>query len=145
MKQNAVCHVLVTAALIAVPLTAAAAGPAPGLYEYTMKMNMPSAPNMPNMPAQTLQHCVTAKDVAAGKGYGAPQKGDNDCKVTDMAETSSTFAYKISCAKPEKLDGAVKGTYTATGMTMDMTMTIPGMPGAMTQNITAKRIGDCKQ
>ena len=33
---------------------------------------------------------------------------------------------------------------TQTSMNMDMTMTMEGMPGPMTQSITAKRTGDCK-
>lgn len=128
--------------MFSLPL-AAIAGLTPGLYEYTTKMNMPGMSNMPNMPAQTMQHCVTAKDVAAGKGYGAPQKGDSDCQVKDMVESGGQFSYKISCTKPQKMDGTVKGAVTATGMTMDMTMAM-GSHGTMTQSTTAKRIGDCK-
>ena len=61
-----------------------------------------------------------------------------------MSQSGGQFSYKMSCTKPQKLDGAVKGTFTATGMTMDMTMSMPD-DGPMTQTITAKRIGDCKQ
>jgi hypothetical protein len=130
--------------LLAVPLTAAAAGLSPGLYEYTVKMSMPGMPaGAPGMPAQVMQHCLTATDIA-NKGYGAPPK-DSDCQVKDMKESGSQFSYKIACTKPQKMDGDVKGAITATGMTMDMTMSMPDAGGTMMQSTTAKRIGDCKQ
>ncbi len=89
------------------------------------------------MPAQVMQRCLTAKDIAS-KDYGSPPK-DSDCKVRDMNETGGQFSYKIACTKPQKMDGSVKGTLTPTGMTMDMTMSMPDAGGTMTQSTTAKR------
>ena len=141
MKLKIASLISIAFAIPALPLSATAAGLTPGLYEYTMKMNMPGMPaNAPSMPAQVMQRCVTAKDISS-KGYGAPPK-DSDCQVRDMNESGSQFSYKISCTKPQKMDGDVKGTITATGMTMDMTMTMPN--GTMMQSTTAKRLGDCK-
>jgi hypothetical protein len=101
-------------------------------------MNVPGMPG--GMPPQVSQHCLTAKDIAS-KGYGAPPK-DSDCQVKDMNESGGQFSYKIACTKPQKMDGNVKGSLTATGMTMDMTMAMDGM--TMTQSTTARRLGDCK-
>ena len=143
MKRKTTCLAFSASVLFALPLTLAAAGLTPGLYEYTVKMNIPGIPDMPNMPAQTVQHCLTAKDVAGNKGYGTPPKGDSDCQVKDMSESGGQFSYKVSCTKPQKMNGTVKGTSTATSMTMDMTMSMPDS-GTMTQTTTAKRIGDCK-
>ena len=126
--------------LVVFPLTAAAAGLTPGLYEYTTTMNMPG---MGSMPAQTIQRCVTAKDLSgSNKGYGAPTKGDSDCQMKDFSESGGKFSYKMACTKPQKMDATVTGTGTATGMTMNMAMNMSG--GTMTQTTTAKRIGDCK-
>ncbi len=111
----------------------------PGLYEYSMKVSMPGGPGMP---PQTSQHCVTGKE--GTKAYEMPQQPNTDCKVTDRSESGGQFTYKVSCTKPQKMESNVKGSFTATSMAMDMTTTMPGMPGPMTQNITAKRIGDCK-
>ncbi len=136
MKRN-----LVLAALaLASPLMADAAM-TPGLYEYTIQMSMPGGPAMP---PQTVQQCLTAKDVAGNKAFAMPAGKDSDCQVKDLAQSGSQFSYKIACTKPQKIDGAARGTHSATGMTMDMTMTLAGMPGSMTQTMSAKRLGDCK-
>ena len=69
---------------------------------------------------------------------------DSDCQIKDLTQSSGQFSYKMACTKPQKMDGIAKGSQSSTGMTMDMTMTMAGMPGPMTQSITARRIGDCK-
>ena len=130
------------AALSAAPL-AGAAPLTPGMYEYTIKMNVPGAPGA--MPAQTIQRCLAAKDVEGSNAYRMPPSPNNDCQLKDMKESGGTFSYKMACTKPQKMDSAVQGTVTATSMNMDMTMTMDGMPGTMTQNVSAKRVGDCKQ
>ena len=143
MSQSMIFRSIAATALLVQPLICNAGTLTPGLYEYTINMNMPGKPaNAPAMPAQVVQHCLTAKDVAT-KGYGAPPK-DSDCQVQDMQETSGRFSYRISCTKPQKMDGTVKGTATATSLTMDMTMSM-GSHGSMTQSTSGKRIGDCKQ
>lgn len=143
MKKRILRGVVATTMLLALPLVSAGATLTPGLYEYTIKMNMPGMPaNAPAMPAQTVQRCLTAKDVAA-KGYGAPPK-DSDCQVQDMKESGGQFSYKLACTKPQKMDGTVKGSATATSINMELTMAM-GSHGNMTQSTSGKRIGDCKQ
>ena len=132
------------AALAALALPAAAvAQMTAGLYEYTIKMNVPGAPA--NIPPQTMQRCLSAKDVAGSQGYEVPNDPNSDCKVRDLTQSGGQFAYKLACTKPQQIDGAVKGTATATSIAMDMTMNIAGIPGPLTQSITARRLGDCKQ
>jgi hypothetical protein len=134
---------LLIPALIAVlaPLPALAADMTPGLYEYTIKMSMPGGPA--NMPAQTMQRCLTAKDLEGNKAYEMASGPGSDCKVNDMKQSGGKFSYKMACTKPQKMDGTVQGSMTPTSMAMDMNMTMEGMP-PMTQSITAKRLGDCK-
>ncbi len=140
MKRNMTCVAALATLLLALPLAAAAAM-TPGLYEYTVKMNMQGAPA--NMPAQTFQRCLGAKDVDGSKAYEMPQGPGNDCQIKDLIQSGGQFSYKMFCSKPQKLDGAVKGAMTPTGMTMDMTMNMEGM--TMTQAMTVRRLGDCKQ
>ncbi len=140
MKHKNTYRAVTASLMFALPLTLAAAGLTPGQYEYTIKMNMAG---MPNMPAQTVQHCLTAKDVSGNKAFERPADRNSDCKIRDMSQSGGQFSYKMSCTKPQKLDGSVKGTFTATSMTMDMTMSMPEH-GTMTQTTTAKRVGDCK-
>ena len=142
MQGNVTRNTALAAMLLALPMTAIAQQMTAGLYEYTVKMNVPGAPA--NIPAQTMQRCLTAKDVAGTQAYEAPNDPNSDCKVQDLTQNGGQFAYKLACTKPQKIDGAVKGTATAASIAMDMTMTIEGMPGPLTQSITARRLGDCK-
>lgn len=142
MQRKLICLAGLATALFALPPTAAAAM-SPGLYEYSVKMEMAGAP--PNMPTQTSQRCLTAKDMEGNKAYEMQHDASSDCRVRDLVQNGAQFSYNMVCTKPQKLDGMVKGSSTATSLTMDMTMNIAGMPGAMTQKITAKRLGDCKQ
>ena len=128
--------------LLALPSTLAAAGLTPGQYEYTVKMNMPGMPA--NIPPQTMKRCLSAKDVAGDAAFHSAAGPDSDCKIRDLVQSGSQFSYKLSCTKPEKMDGTVKGTSTATSMTMDMNVTMAGAPGPMTQKMTMRRLGDCK-
>ena len=139
MKRKSAWHAFAISALIALPLPAAAL--TPGMYEYTMKMNIPGAPA--NMPPRTFQRCLTPKDVDGNKIYESAQGPGSDCQIKDLNQSGGQFSYKISCTKPQKMDGTVQGTTAPTSMNMDMTMTMEGM--SMTQNMTVKRIGDCKQ
>jgi hypothetical protein len=137
----AACAAL-SALSLATPLTARAAGLTPGMYEYTVKMNMPGMPA--GMGAQTFQRCLTAQDVAGTNAYSTARDKNSDCKIKDLRESGSQFSYSMSCTKPEKMEATTKGTVTATSLSMDMTMSMPDAGGTMTQTTTAKRIGDCK-
>ena len=142
MKWKICCVVLPAMMLYVLPFAVVAAELTPGQYEYTIKMNVPG---MPNMPTQTALRCLSAKDVAGNSAFQTPPAPNNDCQVKDMVQAGGQFSYKVSCTKPERLDSTVKGTFTGTSLTMDMTMTTASAPSPMTQTITARRIGDCKQ
>lgn len=141
MPTNPIRAAAFAALLMPLPLLAAATM-TPGLYEYTIKMSMPGAPA--NMPPQTMQRCLNAKDVDGSKAYEMPPNPGSDCQIKELKQNGNQFSYQMSCTKPQKINGAVEGSLTPTGMTMNMTMTMDGMPGPMTQAITAKRISDCK-
>ncbi len=143
MKRSYACYLSLALAVFASSLqTAHAVSLTPGEYEYTIKMKMAGIPA--NMPAQTLKRCLTPKDVEGQKSFVAPASNGSDCQVKDMKESGGQFSYSMSCTKPQKLDGTVKGNATATSISMDMTFTTPNVPGPMNQSIAAKRVGDCK-
>jgi hypothetical protein len=142
MNGNMTWTAALAAMILSLPVTAVAQQMTAGLYEYTVKMNVPGAPA--NIPPQKMQRCLTAKDVAGNQAYEVPNDPNSDCKVRDLTQSGGQFAYKLACTKPQQIDGAVKGTATATSIAMDMTMTIEGIPGPLTQSITARRLGDCK-
>jgi Protein of unknown function (DUF3617) len=133
---------LISAAL-AIPLAANAQSQmTPGLYEYTIKMTIPGGPG--EMPPQTTQRCLAAKDLEGSKPYEMPAGPGSDCQIKDMKESGGKFSYTMACTKPQKLNGTVQGAMTPTTMSMNMTMTMEGMPGPINQSISAKRISDCK-
>ncbi len=142
MKPKAAVLFIWASMLWALPAAHAASSLTPDLYEYTMKMNMPGAPM--NMPAQTSRRCLSPKEVESNKALEMPPEPNSDCQVKDMVLTGGQYSYKVACTRPQKLTGNVKGTVTATSMTMDMTMTIPEVPGPIQQSVAARRIGDCK-
>lgn len=143
MKWNITRLFISALALCGLPVTPAAAAMTPGLYEYTIKMNMPGGPA--NMPVQTSRRCLSAKDLDSNKAFEMPPVKDSDCQMKDLVQSGGQFSYRVSCTKPEKIDSSVKGTLSATSMTMEMTTLMPNLPGPMTQTITARRLGDCKQ
>lgn len=142
MKQMIAVSVLLLTMPWALPTAHAASTLTPGMYEYTMKMNMRGAPM--NMPPQTSRRCLSPKDVGSNKALEMPPEPNSDCQVKDMVQTGGQYSYKVACTRPQKLTGNVKGSVTATSMTMDMTMTVPEMPGPIQQTVTARRVGDCK-
>ena len=131
-------------ALVALsPAAQAAPTLLPGLYEYTVQMNMPGM-QVGGMPPQVSQRCLKPQDVEGANAYTMP--GSNtDCKVTDMKEDGGQFSYKMACTKPQQFTADVKGTITETSVAMNMTMTVAEMPGPINQNVTARRLGECKQ
>ena len=141
MKRKTTYLIFSASVLFALPLTLAAAGLTPGMYEYTTTMNIPGMPA--GMGTHVSQHCLTQKDISSNNAFNSSRDPNSDCQIKDFSERGNQFSYKVSCTKPQKMDGAIKGTFTSTNMTMDMTMAMDG--GSMSQTTTAKRIGDCKQ
>ena len=82
----------IAALTLAFPL-AAAAQMKPGMYEYTIKMNMPGGPG--NMPAQTTQRCLGKKDLEGSKAYQMPQGQGSDCQIKDMVENAGSPLHQI--------------------------------------------------
>ena len=105
MKQKAAILIVLISMPGALPAADAASTLTPGLYEYTMKMSMPGMPA--NMPPQTSQRCLTAKDVSGNKAFEMPMERNSDCQVRDLTQSGAQFSYKVSCTKPQKLDGNV--------------------------------------
>ena len=131
----------ILAAAVVLPAAALAGdGMQPGMWEYTMKMEMPGMPFA--MPPQTFQRCMTQKDVDSGE-YGKNPHEKSDCKMSNMKRDATKISYDVACTG----EHAAKGHY-------DFTMAKDTMSGAgtlameggqtMKQNFSAKRVGDCK-
>lgn len=132
-----------------------------GRWQYTMQMDMPGMPKvempanvqlppgmkMPQMGPKGMtmnyERCVTKDDLVP-----RDDKGREHCTVTKQTRRGNTVEWAASCDTPDgKMQGEGTATYTGEAMksTMHMTGTSHGRPIDMTQNVTGRYLGPCKQ
>jgi len=130
--------VVAVAALLA-PLAALAGdGMKPGMYAYTVKMEMPGMPFQ--MPPQNFERCVTQADVDKGKQYDNQSDRGSDCEVKNLKQAANKTTFDLACK--DGTTGKAEYALTGDGMTGKTVMNREGT--AMTMNMSAKRSGDCK-
>lgn len=113
----------------------------PGLWEIVTSMKMQGM----QMPGGKFSHCYTAKDIAAGKQYSGDEAGK--CAIANLKTAGGNVSYDITCkTEGGKLDGAVKGSVSATAYTFEqkLRMTPDQGMGEMHSTIKGRRLGDCK-
>jgi hypothetical protein len=127
----------IAAALL--PLAALAAdGMKPGMYAYTVKMEMPGMPFA--LPPQQFQRCVTQADVDKGKQYDNQSDRNSDCEVKNLKQAAGKTTFDLACK--DGTTGTAEYAATGDGMTGKTVMNRQGT--AMTMAMSAKRTGDCK-
>ena len=145
---------VVAAALFATWAVAAAAGPfdamkgkmKEGLYEYKMDMDMPGMPGgMGKMPTQTIQKCVTAKEMEEGNFARGPNQ-KQDCEIKDVKFSGNEGSYKMVCSGQHPMTADVKLHFRDNGFTSDMNMTMNqgGQQMNMKQHLEGTYKGACK-
>jgi hypothetical protein len=115
-----------------------------GLYEYKMDIDMPGMPGGMGKHSQTIQHCVTPKDLESGNFQkGAQQK---DCDFQDVKFSGNNASYKMVCKGQNPMTADVKMTFRDNGFTSDMNMTMNqgGQQMTMKQHMDGKYLGACK-
>jgi hypothetical protein len=126
-------------ALLALPAAALAADTMkPGMYDYTVKMEMPGMPFQ--MPPQQFQRCVTQADVDKGKQYDNQSDRGSDCEVKNLKQAAGKTSFDLTCK--DGTTGKAEYAFTGDGMTGKTVMNREGT--AMTMAMSAKRVGDCK-
>ena len=126
----------------------------PGQWQITTQMDMPGMPV--KMPANTVTSCVTPEQartpgstVDPGGGRG---RGNNDCKTSDEKIDGNKITWKMACTGANAMTGDGEMVFNGDSYTgkVNMSMAAPagaagrGFPtGAMTLQVTGKRIGDC--
>jgi hypothetical protein len=114
-----------------------------GLWEITMKMEMPGMPGA--APPQTLQRCFSAKDF---EDPGAMSRDKSmQCETSDYRLQGNTASWKIVCKGEGAMTGSGTATYGGTTYTMTsrMAMTHGGQTMNMTTTHTGKYLGPCKK
>jgi hypothetical protein len=128
-------------AALLLPLAVLAAdGTKPGMYSYTVKMEMPGMPFQ--MPPQQFQRCVTQADVDKGKQYDNQSDRGSDCEVKNLKQSAGKTTFDLACK--DGTTGNAEYASTGDGMTGKTVMHMKDQPQAMTMNMSAKRTGDCK-
>jgi hypothetical protein len=108
----------------------------PGLYDYTVKMEMPGMPF--EMPPQKMQSCVKQEDVDLGKQYQTQR--DQDCQVKNLKQSAGKASFDMTCK--DGTTARAEYTFSDTSMSGKTVMNRQGQVITMVMN--AKRAGDCK-
>jgi hypothetical protein len=139
---------LAATGVLAGPFDAFKAKMKPGLYEMKMDMDMSGNPNIPPQYAKqshTMQHCVTEQDLEKGAfSRGRDGKApDSSCEIKDMKMSGNNASYSMICPK---MKADAKMTFSGSGYTMDMKMTMDqgGAPMTVNQHMESKYVGPCK-
>lgn len=133
MKHLALAIIMAAASLAAL---GADSRMRPGLYDYTVKMEMPGMPFA--MPPRTFQHCLTQADVDKGRQYDSQQ--NKDCETKNLKQSAGSASFDLVCK--DGTTGSASYTFADGRMTGKTQMTKDGHP--MTMNMSAERTGDCK-
>lgn len=145
MPSRRFLAVAVGAFWIAGAAPAAAPNMKEGLWEITVKMDMPGMPS--DMPPQTMQRCITQKDFTDPQKMspGADSKNDR-CEMTDYKLQGNTATWKMACRGENAMTGTGSVTYSGTSYTgaNKMSMKQGSEMMNMTMNYTGKYIGACK-
>ncbi|MGH8705793.1 MAG: DUF3617 domain-containing protein [Burkholderiales bacterium] len=111
----------------------------PGMWEYTMKMDMGGK----GQPMQ-MQHkaCLTKEQIARNE-HMVPRQGkdDTDCKVTSQKVEGSTVSFVMECTKPEPMRTEGRTTFKGDSFQSDLSFT--GRNQKFKQQVTARRVGEC--
>lgn len=120
------------AALAVMPAQAGANG---DLWETTTQMTMEGMPAGMGMPAQTRRVC------SAHEWTKPPVANENrECEMVDFKNVGSKASWKMKCSGGMSGEGEItrNGADAYSGW---MKMSMP--QGAMTMNLSGKRVGDC--
>jgi len=141
------CHILMlAAALICAPASAATPNMKDGLWEITMKMDMPGMPA--GMKPQVMQQCITKKDLEdPRRTTPGNDPNSNRCQVTDHKVQGNTATWNMACKGEGAMTGSGTVTYSGdsyTGTTK-MTMNYGGQAQNVTMHYSGRRIGECRK
>jgi hypothetical protein len=136
-------RVLLAGALVvaSLPVWAGTPNMQPGMWETTVKMEMEGMPIA--MPPFTSRHCITKEDLVP-----KTQRPGQQCEVSHQKISGNTVSWQVTCQNSGRTttgDGTITYDGDSYHGTINMHMTGGGGPAmTMHQNITGKRIGDCK-
>jgi hypothetical protein len=145
MRYTTTC--VLAAAVLSGGAHAAAPNMKDGLWEITMKMDMPGMPA--GMKPQVLQQCITKKDLEDPRktAPSGSDPRDNRCQMTDYKIQGNTASWNMACKGEGAMTGSGTATYSGTSYTGTnrMTMKRGGQVQTMTMQYSGRRLGECKK
>ena len=114
-----------------------------GNWEITTRMEITGMPMQ--MPAQTVNQCITKKNLVPEAG---PPDPDQKCTMQDQKISGDTVSWRMQCkGKQGTMDGEGQVKYAGKTYdgTMNARMTQPGGPPmAMKMTFAGRHTGPCK-
>ena len=121
----------------------------PGLYETKVETDMGAMPGVPpgmGKHSNTIQHCVTEKDIEEGGfGKGNDRKDEGQCEFKDVKMSVNAATYKMVCPKGNmSADGKIAFTGNGYVSDVDMATDQGGHKMNMKQHSESRYLGSCK-
>ena len=111
-----------------------------GLWEITVRMEMPGMPAAGG--TNTVQQCYTKQDV---QNMEQMMPAPENCSLSDLRTAGNTVTWTMRCTGEGAMTG--RGTMTFSGAsyagTINVQTTQAGHVMAMTQHIAGRRVGPC--
>ena len=143
------CKPVCTVLFAGVAATAHAAAPnmREGMWEITVKMDMPGMPA--GAPPQTMQQCLSQKDFENPQKMapGNDPKSSSRCETTDYKLQGNTATWKMACKGENAMTGTGSMTFSGASYagTNKMSMKHGDQTMNMTMNYAGRHLGPCKK
>jgi hypothetical protein len=146
MMRNCKKTLMLAAALLSAPASAAPPNMKEGLWEITTKMEMPGMPA--GMKPQVMQQCITKKDLEdPRRTTPGNDPNSNRCQVADYKVQGNTATWNMACKGEGAMTGSGTITYSGNSYsgTSKMTMNHGGQAQNLTMHYSGRRIGECRK
>ncbi len=141
MYRRIILLAAIALSLVWAPVAFADVNMQDGMWEMTMKMEMPGMSY--EMPPVKYNQCMTKKELVPQK-----KEKNEDCKMIDTRIEGNTVYWKVQCrTRDGVVDSEGKITYSGNSFNGVMkTVMNDAKTGKMeiTNRMSGKRIGDCK-
>ena len=127
---------ILLASLISIPAQASGIDIKPGMWQWTMTMEMKGMPFA--IPPTTYGSCITREDLVPKQS-----KDLKECKMLENKITGNNVSWKMECiGEGGRVLSEGKMSYSGTTARGEVQITTQGM--AMTSKISGHRTGECK-
>jgi len=128
--------VVIIICLFGITTVAAAVDLKPGMWEHTVRMEMPGMPFTP--PPTTMKSCMDPDDTVPGSAGG----GQQHCSEPEVEVHGNTVNWTITC-RGEGGSSVSKGSITYSNTTYKGEATVTTQGRTMTSKMSGRYVGPC--